>query len=168
MLNITNVVVSSDLYCQFNLSSIAKCMNNCVYDPSKYSGLVWQHRKINSKCFVFHTGKILCMGNDSVVKAKKDLRKYAKLLQKHGNVKLNYIHVVTKSVVVRLNGKINLREVAYYLNGSYEPELFNAAMIKEGSTHFTCFQTGNVIITGVKHIASLYPMLMSIELFVYK
>ena len=167
MLNITNVVVSSDLNCQFNLSSIAKCINNCVYDPGKYSGLVWHHRKIKSKCFVFHTGKILCMGNNSVVRAKKDLRKYAKLLQKHDDVKLNCIHVVTKSVVVRLKGKINLREAAYFLNGFYEPEIFNAVMFKEGSAHFTCFQTGKIIITGVKQLESLYPMLMSIELFVY-
>ena len=168
MLKVTNVVVRSDLNCQFNLPSIAKCINNCVYNPYKYSGLVWQHRKIKSKCFVFHTGKILCMGNDSVVRAKKDLRKYTKLLQKHGNVKLNYIHVVTKSVVVHLKGKINLSELAYFLNGSYEPEIFNAAMFKEGTTHFTCFQTGKVIITGVRHIESLYPMLMGIELFVNK
>ncbi len=105
------------------------------------------------------------MGNNSVLQAKKDLRKYARLLQCMNNVDVYSIDVVTKSAVAYLSGKLNLIALSQMLGASYDPELFHAAMIKSGTTHFTCFQSGKVIITGVKHTHSLYPMLANIELF---
>ena len=106
------------------------------------------------------------MGNNSVEQAKKDLRKYARIVQKLGySVYLDRIPVVTKSAVATLSGKLNLPSLAKFLNGSYEPELFHAALVKDGNVNFTCFKSGKIIMTGVKNIVSLYVMLAQIDMF---
>jgi transcription initiation factor TFIID TATA-box-binding protein len=82
---------------------MVKCVCNSIYNPRKYSGMIWKHRHIKSTCFVFHTGRIMCMGNNSLKASKKDLRKYARLVSKKGyNVSLDCMTVVTKSAVATL------------------------------------------------------------------
>lgn len=167
-MRLTNVVVSSDLHCDINLYHLARLMKNCVYNPSKYSGMILRNKKIKSTCFLFRTGRILCMGNNSVVEAKKDLRKYARIIQKMDySVYICRISVVTKSAVATLSGKLDLYCLAKFLPSSvsYEPELFHAALVKDGKVNFTCFKSGKIIITGVKNIASLYVKLAQIDLF---
>jgi TATA-box binding protein (TBP) (component of TFIID and TFIIIB) len=108
----------------------------------------------------------MCMGNNSLNAAKKDLRKYARLINKKGyNVSLGCIHVVTKSAVATLSGKLNMHEAATVLRGRYDPEIFMAVMLRQGCTNFTCFHSGKVIMTGVKKLKSLFKMLIDLEMF---
>jgi transcription initiation factor TFIID TATA-box-binding protein len=162
----TNVVVSANLHCAVNLNYMVNAVNNAVYNPKKYSGMIWRHRRIKSKCFLFHTGNILCMGNDTVRCAKNDLRKYARLLTKKGYVVcLKNIKVVTKSAVATLSGKLDIKQAVHIIKGIYEPELFQALMFRKGKTHFTCFPSGKVVMTGVKAWQKIFSTLMTLELF---
>jgi TATA-box binding protein (TBP) (component of TFIID and TFIIIB) len=165
-IRLTNVVVRSSLNCSVNLTLLVNSIANAVYNTKKYSGMVWRHRHIKSTCFVFHTGKLMCMGNNSVKGAKKDLRKYARIINKFGyNVCLSCIKVMTKSAVATLTGKLNLEEASKLLSGSYEPEIFIAMLIRRGTTNFTCFRSGKVIITGVKKLNNLVDLLSELEMF---
>jgi transcription initiation factor TFIID TATA-box-binding protein len=106
---ITNVVTRANLHCKLNLRNIVSKVMNVIYNPKKYSGLIWHHRHIKSKCFVFHTGIILCMGNNTLKDAKKDIRKYGRLLCKLGyNVHIIQIKLVTQSAVATLSGKLHI------------------------------------------------------------
>ena len=139
---------------------------NSIYNPRKYSGMIWKHRHIKSTCFVFHTGRIMCMGNTSLKGSKKDLRKYARLVNKQGySVSLGCITVVTKSAVATLSGKLNIDEASVVLKGRYDPEIFMAVMFRQGCTNFTCFHSGKVVMTGVKKLKYLVQMLMDLEMF---
>lgn len=163
---VTNVVVRADLHATFKLNDLTYKLKNCIYKPSKYSGMVWRHKSIRSTCFLFHTGKILCMGNNSLHEAKKDLRKYARILSKNEpNIYLDKIKLITKSAVCTMNGRLNLEEISRYVSGSYEPEIFNALLIKKYGTHFTCFPSGKIIMTGVKNMWSVYNFLGELRLF---
>jgi TATA-box binding protein (TBP) (component of TFIID and TFIIIB) len=163
---ITNVVLSANLSCILNLNDIARYTSNVTYNRKKYSGLIWHHRHIKSKCFLFHTGRMMCMGNAGINNAKKDLRMYARLLSKMGyKVTLNIINVVTKSAVATLGGKLNVKDASITLNGLYEPELFMALMFRRKSVHFTCFASGKVIMTGVKKLSSTFTVLAELEMF---
>jgi TATA-box binding protein (TBP) (component of TFIID and TFIIIB) len=164
-MRVTNVVLKADLHCRFSLKVLAQSLGNCVFNPRRYSGLIWQHRKLKSKCFVFHTGRILCVGNNTLDAAKKDLRKYVRILSRFETVNLTKIHVVTLSGVHYLSGKFDMETAARELQGTYEPEIFNAAMFKIEKIHFTCFRSGSVIITGVKNIEDVYPFLIMLELY---
>jgi transcription initiation factor TFIID TATA-box-binding protein len=163
---LTNVVVRCNLGCMLNLKYVVSNVSNAIYNAKKYSGMIWRHRHIKSTCFVFHTGSIMCMGNNSLHGAKKDLRKYARLLNKIGYpVVLQCIRVVTKSAVATLSGKLNMTEAAEVLRGRYDPEIFIAVMLRKGNTNFTCFHSGKVIITGVKKLKTLTEMLVDLEMF---
>ena len=163
---VTNVVVRSNLKCDINLNHLACSLSNVIYNIKKYSGMIWRHRHIKSTCFVFHTGKIMCMGNKSLYASKRDLRKYSRIINKMGySVVLTRIELVTKSAVATLSGKLNLEEASKLLGGSYDPEIFIAMMIKRKGVHFTCFHSGKVIMTGVKKIGVVTDLLYELDLF---
>ena len=165
-LRITNVVLRGDLKCLVNLTHVLNNVHNAIFNPKKYSGVIWQHRSIKSKCFLFHTGRIMCMGNSNVHSGKKDLRKYSRIIQKLGYlVTLKDVKVITKSAVATLSGRLDLHQVSLVLKGYYEPEIFMAVMLKKGNTNFTCFSSGKVVITGVKKIKPLTTLLMDLEMF---
>jgi TATA-box binding protein (TBP) (component of TFIID and TFIIIB) len=165
-LQVTNVVVKAQLNCNINLLHVVKHVASATYNPFKYSGLIWKHRKIKSKCFLFHTGIILCMGNNKVYRSKKDVRKYARLVSKLGyKVNMHSIKIVTKSAVATLSGRLNMSESCKFLKGFYDPELFNAIMVKKKYAHFTCFLSGKIIMTGVKSLKKVFNLLMNLELF---
>ncbi len=81
---------------------------------------------------------------------------------------MNTIKLATMSASYKLCSKLNLETVIRIYNGSYEPELFPAAMFRKGTVHFTCFHTGSVLITGIKSETILddvvLPTLLELEL----
>jgi TATA-box binding protein (TBP) (component of TFIID and TFIIIB) len=108
----------------------------------------------------------MCMGNSSLKASKKDLRKYARLVNKQGySVSLECITAVTKSAVATLSGKLNMHEASTVLKGRYDPEIFMAVMFRKDGVNFTCFHSGKVIMTGVKKLKYLLEMLMELEMF---
>jgi TATA-box binding protein (TBP) (component of TFIID and TFIIIB) len=50
-LRVTNVVVSSNLNCTLCLNHITTNICNVIYNPRKYSGMIWKHKKINQNVF---------------------------------------------------------------------------------------------------------------------
>ena len=113
MVELTNVVVQADLSCDVDLRHLATSTRDIKYDPRSFTGAIWQHRLIAGNCLiVFHNGKVNCSGNKSINGAKKRLRQYARLLQRHGfPVTLKKIVVVTISAVHRLSSRLNVPEV---------------------------------------------------------
>jgi TATA-box binding protein (TBP) (component of TFIID and TFIIIB) len=106
------------------------------------------------------------MGNDSFIKARKDIRKYARLIAKMNyNVSLKSIKLVTQSAVATLSGKLNLFDAYKVLKGHFEPEVFHALMLKQEGMHFTCFPSGKIVITGVKVLKKTTSLLWDLELF---
>ena len=163
---ITNVVCQANLNCVVDLRTLANKTVNVIYDPSRYSGVRWTHRKIGGYCNVFSTGKIMTNGKANSVKdGKRRLRRYARLLQRYGwPVTLSRVNVVTASASFRAEGPVDLFQTVRYFGGSYEPELFPAAMFTKNNVHFTCFHTGSVLMTGIKNEKQLYDTCMPVLL----
>ena len=65
---ITNVVCSGHLRCSIDLRELCRSLVNVKYDPAKFPGLVWSHRKIGGNCLVFSNGIINCNGKASNMK----------------------------------------------------------------------------------------------------
>ena len=152
MLNITNVVCTCDLECSINLRRLTLCATNIRYDPKRFSGAIWHHRKIGGCCLVFSNGKVCVNGKvTSIQQARIRVRKYARQLFKmEWQVTLKTIRVVTVSAYYRLNGTLDMNVLVRELGANYEPELFPAAMLKRHSVHFTCFPNGKLLLTGIK------------------
>lgn len=165
MVQITNVVVQTDLRTVIDLTHLANKVRDIRYDPGLFSAAIWKHRKIGGSCLVFRNGKMSCNGNRSVDQAKKRTRQYARLIQKQGfSVHLQNIDVVTISAVHELSSLLDFNKMCHFLGATYDPELHNAAMLKKGKLHFNCFRTGKVSITGIKNISAIYPTLLELEL----
>lgn len=145
-MRITHEIYKTDLKCDLDLNVIAKESLDAVYKQSPFKLLQWRHREIGGCAFVYHSGKIICHGNE------KQIRKYYRLIKRLGfPVKFDGAQVVTKSAVHTLSNPVNYISLCASLpNVSYEPELFNAPILKRGKISFTVYHTGKVIITGVK------------------
>ena len=165
MVQITNVVVQTDLSTDIDLVHLVNHTVDIKYDPGVFSAAIWKHRKIGGCCLVFSNGKLNCNGNRSIQEAKKRIRRYARLLQKHGfPVKIQQIDVITMSAVHQTSSKLDYKKLCNILGATYEPEIHNAAMLKRGKVHFNCFHTGKVVITGLRNPSTIYPTLLELEL----
>ena len=165
MVQVTNVVVQTDLQVTIDLTYLTNNTKDIRYDPKLFSAAIWQHRKIGGNCLVFRNGKLNCTGNRSILQAKKRTRQYARVLQKMGfSFVLKKIDLVTISAVHTLSSTLDFSKTCAILGATYNPEIYNAAMLKKGRVHFNCFHTGKVVITGIKNINVIYPTLLELEL----
>jgi len=159
---ITNLVSVCDLNTCIDLTHLARTNINIIYRPQQFSGASWRHRKINGVLVVFRTGKVVHLGKPGDKPPRIHIRRFARLLQKQGyDIFLSPIICVSKSAVHRLSGCVNLAE----LPGHFECEVINAAIIKRGNVSYSIFHTGTVIITGVKQLSAVYPVLLELELY---
>ena len=168
MAQITNVVLTANLGSTLDLNLIARRATFIRYQPKKFSGAIWQHRKIGSTCLVFRTGKVVCIGAKSIEEGRKGVRQYARLLQNMGHyIHLKDICIQTMSAVYTTQARLIPEQLVTYLGATYKPELMMAAMLKRQCIHFTCFPSGKVIIAGVKKMVDLdevvLPTLMELE-----
>lgn len=168
---ITNVVLSLRVEAHFNLRQLTSRLANAVYNPSKFSALIFKHRKIKGSCLLFANGKMICNGCRSVEQAKTASRQFARYFQKRTPstpLKIGKPSIVTISALADVKMPLNLRTLVSECSVRWEPERFNAAVISRANMHFSIFSSGKIIITGAKSVASLYenaaPVLMEFML----
>ena len=167
-MHLTNVVVQGQLNVSLDLNLLANTLTNVRYDPSTFSGLIWQHRRIGGNCLVFSNGVLNCNGKcSSFDEGIKRLRRYARLLQKLGHCRcLNKIKVITASATHRLENVVRPENIP--VRYRYEPELFPALMFRREGVHFTLHLSGSLIITGIKRQKDIdnviYPVLVELSL----
>lgn len=169
MIEITNMVVQTQLHVQLNLKKLARTLVDVKYNPRTFSALIWHHKKIGGSCLVFNNGHIICQGSKSYEQARLRIRKYARKLQQCGYVvRLSPIQLLTASALANVQTSLNLKDVALFMNGAFEPEIFNGAVFHRGRVHFACFASGKIVITGITRLSMInqviYPTLLEIQL----
>lgn len=167
-MRVTNVVLQAEWQIQLNLKVLSSQLRGARYNPKKFSGLIWKDKEIGGCCLVFNNGKIICNGAPSEREGYDMLKKYtSQLMFWQGPISLNNVRLVTISACHKLSGPVDLRLIYTLLGGSYEPEIFNGAMLKRDGVHYTIFATGNIVITGLKEIGdNVYATLLELELCV--
>lgn len=155
--------------CVINLKQLTTQLVNVRYDPLKFPGVIFQHRKIGGNCLIFSNGKINCNGAcDRFDTGLKRLRRYARYIQRIGyDVVLTNVQLVTASAFHKLSSRLNVNSISPALNFSYDAELFSAVMTRRNDIHFTCHLSGSVLITVIKRPKDLddivYPTIVEIE-----
>lgn len=161
-MRITNIVSVSSVNTRLDLMKICRENTNIVYNPQKFTAATWRHKKIHGTLLIFPNGKITHLGPPTGESPRVHVRRYARVLHKQGHpVRLSPIRTVSMSGVHQLAGPIDLYDIP---GSSYEPELINAAILKRDGVTLNIFYTGKVIITGIRHIDSVYPILLELEL----
>ena len=77
---------------------------------------------------------------------------------------IHKIEIITMSAVHQTSSQLDFKKICELPGGMYEPEIHNAAMLKRGKVHFNCFHTGRIVITGLRDINAIYPVLLELEL----
>lgn len=153
-ISLTNVVVHTSLNVHLPLDKLIWQIGFAKYNKRRWSGLSWNHPKIQGSAMLFSNGRLVSQGAKSFPQARKIVRQYARLLQKLGyDVKLSPIHLVTATALATLPCPINLSHLSRdYPNAVWESELFNACIVKKDGLHYSVFASGRVVICGIKRI----------------
>ena len=146
MASVTHRVYMTDIKCALDLRYIAQNTSDVVYTKVPFHVLRWKHKKIGGTCMVYTSGKIIHHGD------KMQLRKYARLLQRLGYaIKMDKIILVTQSATFTLP-KVNYVSLVQNCGAQYEPECYHACILKKNNMTFIIYESGKVIITGIKDI----------------
>ena len=153
---VSNVLASCRLGCEFDLHDLTHRLTNTTFDPSKMKCMTWRHRKIGKGSCVailFSSGYLSVNGNKSVKEARKNVRQFARILQRKGyDIRLTRVDIQAISATSRLP-KITsscMKMIVEKIGGNYEPEIFSAAIFKKNNMCFLLFASGNIVITGIK------------------
>ena len=110
---------------------------------------------------LFSNGKMIVNGFDSISGCRQGARRYARLLQKKiKGGQLQRLNVVTMTMVTDIEKKLCLEGMAFALDGQYESELFNAMTLRKGNIHFAVFQSGKIVVTGLKTLKDIHRVVM--------
>ena len=152
---ITNVVVQTQLNVKIDLRKLVRKIRDARFDPKKFSAIIWYRKIVGGSCLLFNNGKLICHGAKDMCQAKKVARRYARLVQNNGYaVKLSPITLVTASALADVDQPVSLPKIPLmYARGSYEPELFNAGTFRIQNLHFSVFASGKIVITGITRLS---------------
>ena len=157
---IVNVVATSDLGQQVDLSKVKKIRNILFHQHPHRDGAAYiKTQSMHGRITLFNTGKLISIGSRSTIEAQEDLQTTANILAEHNIIKLVRLSAEIGNIVsvLDLSETIDLEAIAEKHLVIYEPEIFPAVIIR---THFPkatllIFSTGKIIITGVKHVIEL-------------
>ncbi len=81
-IKIQNIVASGDLHAFINLDLAVVKMENAMYDPEGFQGLIYRMKDPKTVFLIFSTGKVICTGanneesvREAIIKLNKKLRK---------------------------------------------------------------------------------------------
>lgn len=151
---IVNIVATADLGQRVDLTEVAK-IHYTIHDPHIYGGRVTYLKTptMYGKTTIFPSGKLISVGTTTKEQIESDLQETINILSEAA-----LIHTVQFSVNIRnivalleLTESIDLEQLNIP-STIYEPEQFPAAIlkIKEPKATFLIFNSGKIVISGVK------------------
>lgn len=167
-MEVVNVVSTASLNCVLDLGDIVYRLSRVIYNPTKFSGLIWRHPKICGTLLLFKNRRLVHAGSRSIDSSKKHIRQYSRILQKMNNdVRITNFRIQTITSVIDLKKTLNLAKLSHFIpNASFEPELFPTVMFRQEGMHFSITRRGKIIITGGKSIKAMAEELDSVLLLI--
>ena len=93
-ITIQNIVASGDLHTYIDLNMAAIIMENVMYEPEVFPGVIYRMRDPKTVLLIFSTGKVVCAGaknkkivRDAFIKLNKEVRELG--LDKKPNVNID-------------------------------------------------------------------------------
>ncbi|MHA1647419.1 MAG: TATA-box-binding protein [Promethearchaeota archaeon] len=84
VITIQNFVVSGDIKCEINLNKAAVLMDNVMYEPEIFPGLIYRMTDPKSVFLLFSTGKIVCTGVKDEESVKTAIDKLYHVVREYG------------------------------------------------------------------------------------
>jgi len=165
---IVNLVATISIHQNLSLQEIAN-IPYVIHDIEIYGGRAAYYKSPNmyGTVAIFSTGKIISMGTKSQFQAKSDLGLTLNILRKSGLIENFKIIMKINNIValVDFKKKIDLGKLAKKLNIPYITDRFNRINYKiyKPNATFLIFESGKIIITGIKNTNNLETALKIIK-----
>ena len=172
---IQNIVSTANLECELNLKAIALLLENAVYNPKRFSGLIMRIKEPKSTALIFNNGKMVVLGAKTEEDSKKASRKFAKTLKSlNFNVIFKNFRIqnIVASCDVKFEIRLNALNLYMKVKGKkphYEPEVFPGLIYRYSDNNsnynennnklnlvFLVFSSGKIVITGAKSRDQIY------------
>jgi transcription initiation factor TFIID TATA-box-binding protein len=151
---IVNVVSTADLKQSVDLAKLNK-QRWGIYDLDIYPAGYIKDGDIQGKVIIFHSGKLISTGSNTIRASFHDLTHAKTLLLSVGMIEDVKLNPLVRNIVstTSLNHKVDLfRLVREIPNVLYEPEQFPGLIYrpKSGSISILIFASGKAVIAGAK------------------
>jgi transcription initiation factor TFIID TATA-box-binding protein len=156
-IKIENVVASTKLAEEFDLTVIESQFEGAEYNKQKFPGLVYRVSDPKAAFLVFTSGKVVCTGAKNVKDVHTVIGNMAKKLNSIGIETIEDPQITVQNIVASadLHTILNLNAIAIGLgleNIEYEPEQFPGLVyrIDEPKVVVLIFSSGKLVVTGGK------------------
>ncbi len=156
-IKIENVVASTKLAEEFDLTVIESEFEGAEYNKQKFPGLVYRVSDPKAAFLVFTSGKVVCTGAKNVDDVHTVIGNMAKKLNSIGIKTLDDPQITVQNIVASadLHTILNLNAIAIGLgleNIEYEPEQFPGLVyrIDVPKVVVLIFSSGKLVVTGGK------------------
>jgi transcription initiation factor TFIID TATA-box-binding protein len=156
-IKIENVVASTKLAEEFDLTVIEAEFEGAEYNKQKFPGLVYRVSDPKAAFLVFTSGKVVCTGAKNVADVHTVIGNMAKKLNSIGIKTLDDPQITVQNIVASadLHTILNLNAIAIGLgleNIEYEPEQFPGLVyrIDVPKVVVLIFSSGKLVVTGGK------------------
>jgi transcription initiation factor TFIID TATA-box-binding protein len=156
-IKIENVVASTKLAEDFDLTVIESEFEGAEYNKQKFPGLVYRVSDPKAAFLVFTSGKVVCTGAKNVADVHTVIGNMAKKLNGIGIKTLENPDITVQNIVASadLHTILNLNAIAIGLgleNIEYEPEQFPGLVyrIDVPKVVVLIFSSGKLVVTGGK------------------
>jgi len=156
-ITVQNIVASANLQRKVDLEEASDLLDNVMYEPEQFPGLVYRLDHPKTATLLFRSGKANCTGAKNVEDVRKTVDLIADKLKKLGVDVYKDLKIVIQNIVAisDLGTELNLNEVAMGLgleNVEYEPEQFPGLVyrIREPKVAMLLFGSGKIVCTGAR------------------
>ncbi|HII02756.1 TPA: TATA-box-binding protein [Methanosarcinaceae archaeon] len=156
-IKIENVVASTKLAEEFDLTVIESELEGAEYNKQKFPGLVYRVSDPKAAFLVFTSGKVVCTGAKNVADVHTVIGNMAKKLNGIGITTIENPQITVQNIVASadLHTILNLNAIAIGLgleNIEYEPEQFPGLVyrIDVPKVVVLIFSSGKLVVTGGK------------------
>lgn len=155
-IEVRNVVVSVKFADKLDLKSL-KALPRAEYKPKNFPGVVYYMDKPKASFLIFGSGKMNCVGANSLENAKKAIKLMVSKLKEVGVKTYEKPEITVQNMVASadLGRELNLNTIAYSTpTTEYGPEQFPGLVyrMEDPKIVFLLFAKGKVVITGAKSL----------------
>jgi len=156
-IKIENVVASTSIGEELDLTAIALAIDGTVYEPEQFPGLVYRLKDPKTATLLFRSGKVVCTGAKNLKDVKRAIKKVATEVEKTGMIVNKEPDIKVQNIVATsdLGIEINLNAIAITLGlekVEYEPEQFPGMVYRldDPKVVVLLFGSGKLVCTGAR------------------
>jgi transcription initiation factor TFIID TATA-box-binding protein len=161
-IRIENIVASTSLADELDLSSVTLALEGAEYEPDQFPGAIYRLKVPKTALLLFRSGKVVCTGGKCLADVEESIQKVSKEIRKTGQRITAKPEIVVQNIVASsdLESEINLNEIAVTMGlerVEYEPEQFPGLVYRMDDPRVVIllFGSGKLVCTGAKKPADV-------------